>query len=334
MKKTWITFLILIISIFICISLGSVAIPLDVTAHILFKGQPLAENQRHYVNIIQSVRLPRVLATMLVGMALSLSGAIMQGLLQNPLADGSTLGVSSGASLGAVLSIIFSQWLPQIGLESTFVGASLGALLGFIIILYIARMVNPNYSSLTIILVGIIFSMFTSSIISFLITFAGDKLRTIVFWSLGSLAGARYQDVIILALVVLITSLIVIFKAVDLNALSLGEDHAHNIGLNVKKSRFIFLLAASLLIGTSVAVAGSIAFVGLIIPHISRMIAGSNHRNLLVSSLLNGGVFLLWTDLLARTIMPPRELPIGVISSFIGSIVFIFILLRQRRSSL
>lgn len=333
-RQIWLLVVILIITLVVAVSIGSVQVPLEALFEVLFNNNEIRESYQQFDSILTIVRIPRVLTVTLVGMALSLSGGIMQGLLQNPLADGSTLGVASGASLGAIIFILFGSYIPRLTISSPFIGASLGAFLSLIIILGLARIIDRNYSNITVILVGIIFSMLTSSVINFLITIAGDRLRTIVFWSMGSLSGSKYEDVIILLLVVLIAIIILYVRAVDLNAFTLGEDHARNIGVDVKKSRLLFMIIASVLIGTSVAIAGNIAFVGLIIPHITRMITGPNHRRLFPVSALIGGIFLAWADLIARTIAAPKELPIGVITSFVGTIVFLIILVRQKRGVL
>lgn len=332
MKRSWILWLGILLGLFVlCVALGSVWIPLDTTLMAIFRPDQVPDADNHFVSILRIVRLPRVLNVMLVGMALSLSGVVMQGLLQNPLADGSTLGISSGASLGAVLAILTGLYVPGTAFDGTFIGASMGAFISLLIILALTTALDRNYSSATIILVGIIFSMLTSSMINFLVTLADQKLRTIIFWTMGSLAGSDWTDTYLLAGVVFTSALCLWVMGTDLNAFALGELEARNIGVHVGRSRLIFLVVVAVLIGTAVSISGSVAFVGLIIPHLSRKLFGPNHRTLLPASMLVGGSFLMLADLVARTILAPKELPLGVITSFVGTLLFFLIMFRQRR---
>ena len=332
MKRKWfLMFAVLMITVMVSISVGSVNVPFDAIISIIFNPSSVTESQQQYVNIINVIRIPRVFTVMLVGMALSLSGAVMQGLLKNPLADGSTLGVSSGAALGAILTMILGWVIPIQGLNMIFIGASLGAFLSMMGILAFARLLDQSFSNATLILVGIIYSMLTSSIMSLLIAMSGEKLRNIVFWSMGSLAGTTYSDVKILLGVIIVCLAVLFWKARDLNAFALGEDQARNIGVDVVKSRIILLVVVSVLIGASVAIAGTIAFVGLIIPHITRRISGPNHITLFINCFFVGGTFLMLADLFARTILAPQELPIGVITALIGTILFLMILVKEKR---
>lgn len=275
------------------------------------------------VTIILSVRLPRVLAAGLIGGALSISGTAMQGLLKNPLADGSTLGVSSGASLGAVLAIAFYTGNSFFSDLSVFAMSISFAFLSMFIILGLSRIIDYSLSTNTIILIGVIFSMFTGSITSLVTTLASDKVKNIVFWSMGSLAGSSYKDVLIMAVVLLIAGIILQGHALELNAFAVGEDNAMHVGVNIRKVKLVIMIVVSTLIGFSVAISGTIGFVGLIIPHASRLITGPNHKRLLPMSLFLGIIFLMIADLISRTLLSPIELPIGVITSFVGSVLFI-----------
>ena len=315
----------------VCICVGSVNVPLAEVGQALMRWFTQQEVEGKYQTIIYHVRLPRVLATMFVGMLLSLSGAVMQGLLQNPLADGSTLGVSSGASLGAVLAIALGLSFPGIPLPATMVMAVLFAFLSLMLILSLSYRIDQSLSTMTIILMGMIFSMFASSAYSLLLVYAQEQVKSIVFWSMGSLAASSYQQVLILAITFVVVGGWVLLQGQVLNAFAIGEANASQIGVDTRRVRLRLLIAISMLIGVAVAVGGSIAFVGLVVPHMMRRLIGPNHQRLLPAVVLAGGSFLMLADLLARTLFSPVELPIGVVTSLVGASLFIVIFMRERR---
>ena len=316
----------------VCIGVGSVNIPPGLTAEVLWNaiaGKPQPDATA--VPIIMSTRLPRVLCVALVGASLSVCGGSMQGLLKNPLADGTTLGVSSGASLGAVLAIAFRISIPGLPFAGTMVMAMLFAFMSLVIILSLAYRLDYSLSTNTIILIGIIFSMFVSSIVSLVVTFAGEHVRDITFWLMGSLAGSSYFDAAVLSVIALVCVVILLSKSRELNAFAIGEDNARNIGVDVRRVRLTILIAVAVLIGACVSVSGVIGFVGLVTPHMVRMLTGPNHKRLLPATLFGGACFLMLADLAARTILSPRELPIGVVTSLIGAILFLMIFFRTRQ---
>lgn len=316
----------------VCVCIGSVDIPLFDTLEIIWNavtGKPQPEGVGS--SIILARRLPRVLCVAMTGAALSVAGASMQGLLKNPLADGSTLGVSSGASLGAVLYIAFGISLPGLPFSGTMVMAILFAFCSLMIILGLAYKLDCSLSTNTIILIGVIFSMFASAAMSVVITFAGEKLQDITFWTMGSLQNASYQNAAILAGALLLCGGMLLLRARELNAFAVGEDNARHIGVNVRSTKLIVLITVSVLIGVCVSIGGTISFVGLVTPHMIRMIVGPNHKRLLPASIFGGAVFLLLADLVARTLLKPQELPIGVITSLVGAAVFIFIFYQTRK---
>ena len=310
----------------LCVCAGSVALPLGDTAAVLWNrlwGLEIPAGTA--ANIILNVRLPRVLNVALCGAALSLCGAAMQGLLQNPLADGSTLGVSSGASLGAVIALMLG--LP--GGSGGVMALAMGfAFLSLILILGLAYALDRSLSSTSIILIGVIYSMFVSSILTLMISFSGEKLRTITFWTMGSLSGTNYGHGGILALALLLCGGVILAHGRELNAFAMGESNARHIGVSIRRVRLTILIAVSVLIGVCVSIAGNIGFVGLVIPHMTRMMAGPNHRRLLPGSMVWGAVFLLLCDLLARTVLSPIELNIGVVTSMVGAAAFVVIFYR------
>ncbi|MBQ6077853.1 MAG: iron ABC transporter permease [Clostridia bacterium] len=319
---------------FACVCLGSVRIPLGATVRVILdaiRGVPSETTIALARSVIVPIRLPRVLCVALVGASLSLAGASMQGLLKNPLADGSTIGVSSGASLGAVIAIAFGITFPKLPFAGTMIMAILFALLSLLIILGLAWRLDCSLSTNTIILIGVIFSMFASSVMSIVITFASEHIKSITFWTMGSLQGSSYRNAAVLAGTLLIAGTVLLLNARELNAFAIGEDNARNIGVNVRRVRLTVLIAVACLIGVCVSIGGTIGFVGLVTPHMVRMIVGPNHKRLLPASLFSGAVFLMLADLAARTLFSPRELPIGVVTSVIGAAVFVAIYYRSRR---
>ncbi|MGI5971512.1 MAG: FecCD family ABC transporter permease [Oscillospiraceae bacterium] len=325
----YIVFSVLTIAFFLlCVCLGSVSIPLnEVFSALLGRGQ-ISESAR---SIILSSRIPRVLTAALSGASLSLCGGAMQGLLRNPLADGTTLGVTSGASLGAVLSIAFGSRLTVFS-YSTVALAMLFAFFSLLLILVLAYKLDCSLSTNTIILVGIIFSMFANSIISLVVTFAGNRVRSIVFWTMGSLSGTGYENALALLAALVICGFFLFGSSRELNAFAVGEDNARNVGVDIKRVKLRVLIFTAALIGTCVSIGGTIGFVGLVIPHIARMLVGPNHRRLLPACVFAGAVFLMLADLISRTILSPLELPIGVVTSLIGSVVFVVVFYRQRKA--
>ncbi len=318
----------------LCVCLGSVPVRFSDALSIIGRailGLPVEDSATKA--ILLSVRLPRVLCVALVGASLSLCGAGMQGLLRNPLADGSTLGVSSGASLGAVLALAFGAVVPGFPALGVTGMAMVFAFLSLVSILTLAYRLDRTLATHTIILIGVIFSMFVSSLMSLVITFSGEKLKTVTFWTMGSLAGASYRDALLLLAALAAFGGVILANARELNAFAIGEDNARQIGVNVRRVKLTVLIAASALIGVCVSVGGTIGFVGLVTPHMTRMLTGPDHKKSLPATLLLGAVFLLLGDLAARTVASPLELPIGVVTSLVGALAFVVIFVRTRRAA-
>ncbi len=326
--------LVLAGAMLLCICVGSVSISPADTLRVLLCAllrRPMPEGVS--ANIILNVRLPRVVNVALVGAALSLCGAAMQGLLRNPLADGSTLGVSSGASLGAVLALALDVTLPGTAFGGTMLLAMIFAFLSLMLILALAYALDRSLATNSIILIGVIFSMFASSVMSLIISFSGDKLRSITFWTMGSLSGTGFAHARVLAAALLVCGAVVLAHARELNAMAIGEDDARHVGVNVRRVKLTLMIAVSVLIGVCVSVGGTIGFVGLVVPHMARMIVGPNHGRLLPASMLAGAIFLLLCDLIARTLLRPIELSIGVVTSLVGAVAFVLIFYRTRRAA-
>jgi len=322
----------LLLTMILCVCVGSVRISFGDTVTAVWNalfGLPIPENIAK--NIILNVRLPRVLCVALAGAALSLCGAAMQGLLRNPLADGSTMGVSSGAALGAVIAMATGFTLPGSGYGGIMMTAMVFAFGSLMLILSLAYALDRSLATGSIILIGVIFTMFISSIISLIITFASDHTRSLNFWTLGSFSGVNYDQVKLLCLALVVCGGVLLRFSPELNAFAIGEDNARHIGVNVKRVKLIILITVSVLIGVCVSISGTVSFVGLVMPHIARMLVGPNHKRLLPASLFSGAIFLLLADLTARTLLSPIELPIGVVTSLVGAVAFVIIFYRTRK---
>jgi ABC-type Fe3+-siderophore transport system permease subunit len=282
--------------------------------------------------VVLAIRLPRALVALLVGGGLAVAGATLQGLFRNPLADAGVLGVSSGASLGAVLAIYLhlagrAVWtLPA----CAFLGAAADALLVFAIA---ARRGRGHLFSGTLLLVGIAVGALNVALTTFILSVAlssYDAGRQVVYWLLGGLEARTWDHLLLGAPAVLVGVAILFAHARELDALWLGELGASSVGVDVPRVRLRLILASALVVGAAVAVAGPIGFVGLLVPHVVRLAVGPGHRALLPLSFAGGGVFLLLADLLARMLLAPAEIPVGVVTAAVGAPVFLGLLVRRR----
>ncbi|WP_227268991.1 FecCD family ABC transporter permease [Roseobacter weihaiensis] len=285
--------------------------------------------------ILWEIRAPRTLLGACVGAALAVSGAVMQGLFRNPLADPGLLGVSAGAGLGALLAIVVGGALP-FGMAGVF-GDALLPVMAFVgawasmMVLYAVATRSGRTSVATMLLAGIALGALTGAISGLLIFHADDlQLRELTFWQLGSLAGSSWAKVLIAGPVVLLATLIATTLARGLNGLALGEASAHHIGINVQRTKNIAILAVSAATGAAVAVSGGIGFVGIVVPHLLRLATGPDHHGLLVNSALLGASLLLMADIISRFVVAPAELPIGIVTAVLGAPFFLWILLRRR----
>ncbi|WP_156509913.1 FecCD family ABC transporter permease [Rossellomorea aquimaris] len=337
-NKIWIIYgmacVFLLLSLLAGISIGTISVPIrDIFMIIsakIFRSELPQTIDSMYTNIVFSIRLPRVLLALLVGSSLAIAGASFQGLLRNPLADPYTLGVSSGASVGAVITLFFNLSLPVVGKFSLPFLSIIFSILTVFLVLWFAQKVEKTMKVETIILTGIIFSSFLGSLLSLMIALTGEELRQIIGWLLGSVSMRGWDYLLIIIPFFLIGVILLLFNSKELNGMSFGEEQAQHIGISVQRRKLVILISGSVLTGAAVAVSGTIGFVGLVIPHFLRRIAGHDHRHLLPLSLIVGGGFLVLADLLSRTIIAPTELPIGVITALIGAPMFAYILLKRR----
>lgn len=285
--------------------------------------------------VLWDIRAPRTLLGICVGGALAVSGAVMQGLFRNPLADPGLLGVSAGASLGAITAIVLGGLLP-FGLGA-FLGAALLPILAFVgawltmMVLYAVATRSGRTSVATMLLAGIALGALAAAFSGLLIFRADDmQLRELTFWNLGSLSGSSWSKILLAGPVILIATAFATTLAHGLNGLALGEASAHHIGIPVQRTKNLAILTVSGATGAAVAVSGGIGFIGIVVPHLLRLATGPDHHGLLVNSALLGASLLLLADIFARFVVAPAELPIGIVTALIGTPVFMWILLRQR----
>nr|WP_028782106.1 iron ABC transporter permease [Thalassobacillus devorans] len=281
--------------------------------------------------IIWEIRVPRVILALFVGASLSIAGASFQGLLRNPLADPYTIGVSSGAALGAVAVLYFQLSIAFLGSYTLPVVAILSGFITMMIVFIITRLSSRDLNIETIILAGIIISAFIGAIISLVIALSDrEDMRQILYWLMGNIGMRGWNHVQLIIPFFIVGVILLVSRAHDLNAYALGEEAAGHLGVKVHAGKVLILIGASLLTGASVAVSGSIGFVGLVIPHFVRLIIGPDHKHVLPLSMLTGGGFLVLADLISRSIIAPKELPIGVITALIGAPIFAVLLVRER----
>lgn len=275
--------------------------------------------------ILFAIRLPRIIFAVIVGGALASAGVVFQGLLRNPLADPYILGISSGAAVGALCALLLGVGF-SLGVSGS---AFVGALFTIILVYGIARTKTELHST-TLLLAGVIVNAFFAAAIMFLISTASDKsLHNAMFWLMGDLSLAQWPEIGLVGFFLCAGFIIIYVYARYLNLIAVSEETALQLGVEVEQTKIILLLAASLVTGVAVSVSGIIGFVGLMVPHMMRMLLGSDHRLLLPASVLFGGAFLTVADTFARTIMAPAELPVGVITALCGAPYFIYLLRRK-----
>jgi len=306
-------------------SIGTTAVLKGILAAIHFPGvsNPLTDEER---TILYSIRIPRVLLAGLVGAALSCAGVVFQALLRNPLADPYVLGVSGGAAVGAISAIVIGLGSLPFGIPGL---AFTGGLLSILLVWGLSGATGDRRTD-RMLLAGIIVNAFFSALIMFLVSTAGgEQIHSVVFWLMGDLAMAGERDIWLAALFLAAGFAVMFFHARDLNILITGEGTALQLGIPVQRTRMILLVSASLVTGAAVSVSGVIGFVGLVVPHIVRMRFGSDHRLLLPASLLFGGAFLMAADTVARIVLAPAELPVGVITALCGAPYFAYLMKRS-----
>ena len=331
---------LLLASVVLGIAIGPVTIPFDQVWRVMAgrllelagRGDlmDLSGIRASTQNIVWYLRAPRVLLGMLVGAGLSLAGVGMQAFTRNPLAEPYVLGISSGASLGAVLAMLAGTWLPAGGM-SVSAGAFLGALASILLVYVLARD-RDGITPIRLILVGVAVSALFSAGTNYVVYTAPDDaaVREASFWMLGGLGSAAWSDVPPLAVLLVPSLLGMMALAKPLNAMLMGDSSAITLGVNLNRIRGVLIVLTALLTAVSVAVSGTIGFVGLVIPHMVRSVTGADHKRLIPLSALTGAIFLIWVDVLARTLRPPAEIPVGILTAFLGAPLFLW-MIRARR---
>lgn len=315
-----------LLAMFLSLRIGSAPISVgDLVNIIMGRGDRTASLLQ---SILLEVRMPRILLSFLVGLALGASGTVMQSLLQNPLASSYTLGVSSGASLGASAVMLLGINFMSTSVMMSIGGFSLGLLTVFVVLLF-AQQFSQALDNQTIILVGMVLSLFINSFLTLLMTFSPDYMQRIIFWQLGSFSGASWENVKLLSLTFIFSFLCLIYFHREMDILSFGDVFALSQGVEVKRTKIILIGLSTLLTGASVALAGVIGFVDLVAPHVARRMFGATHRWVLPSSALVGGLLCVLADTVARSILQSRELPIGAVTALIGAPFFCYIFFRK-----
>jgi len=312
-------------------SLGSVSVPLGDTATILLSklGLRVGAIDPKWDSIIFLVRLPRVLGAALIGAALAVSGAVMQGLLRNPMADPGIIGVSAGAGFGAVSAIAFGLTVQGPWFLPLFASVGSLAATGVIFLLSIRR---GDMGLFTLLLAGLAVGTFFAAGTSLVLTFASrDNVAQFIFWAMGNLSGIRWESLgLVIVPIALGLALLLLFGR-ELNVLLLGEEEARSVGLNVFAVRVGLLVLVSVTTASAVCISGPIGFIGLIVPHVLRLLLGPDHRLLLPASALGGACFLVACDLVARLALPSQEVNVGIVTALLGAPYFLFVLRRSER---
>ncbi len=323
---------IFIVTVIAYLSLGSVSIPItDITGLLhtyLVQGSHAAAEQYPLANaIVLHIRLPRACAAILAGGALALAGACSQGLFKNPLASPDILGISAGSSFAAVIAIVTGISATAIGWLPLF--TTIGALTSALLVYMLAA--KSHQQGLFIILAGLAVSSLLGGLtMGVLLTAQQYEISEFVFWTMGGLDSRIWQQLLWPTPIIVIAAIVLLRHGQVLNLLALGEQNAHGMGVNVRRSRFTLLVLTTLLTAMAIAVAGPIGFIGLIVPHLVRLLLGPDNRRLLPFSAIFGALFLLLCDLLARTVIAPNELKTGIITAVIGGIYFIALLIRSQ----
>ncbi|MEM8654345.1 MAG: iron ABC transporter permease [Pseudomonadota bacterium] len=327
----WLSGALIIVGIF-SLTVGATDVVLGPALLKLGQGEALT---RMEAIVLWDIRAPRLVLGLLVGAALAVGGAVMQGLFRNPLADPGLVGVSAGAGLGAITAIVLAGFAPlwlmaAVGDQLVPVAAFLGGWASTMV-LYQVSTRRGRTSVATMLLAGIALGALAGALSGILVYISDDRqLRDLTFWGLGSLGGASWAKVIAAGPIILVSVMAACALGRGLNGLALGEATAAHIGLNVQRVKNLAILTVAAATGAAVAVSGGIGFIGIVVPHLLRLGTGPDHRPLLINAALLGALLLVLADVIARVIIAPAELPIGIVTAVLGAPVFLWILLRQR----
>jgi iron complex transport system permease protein len=317
----------------LALTLGSVRIPVSTVWNVLVSHLPFVNISGDWSSttdmIITGIRLPRIMMAGVVGAALGVAGATYQGLFRNPLADPYLIGVAQGACLGAALGFVFSWSL--LGSYLIPFLAFIGALAAVSAVYLISR-IGKTVPVTTLILAGVAIGSFLISITAYLTLVSANKMPGIVSWLIGRFSMSNWDQFILVAPYIVLGLAVIFLFARPLNVMQLDEEQAQQLGINVERTKLILLTASTLITAAAVCFVGTIGFVGIIVPHAVRLIWGPDHRSLLPLSALGGAILLILADTASRTLMPPTEIPVGVITAFLGAPFFLYLLRRKKKA--
>ncbi|MBQ7246141.1 MAG: iron ABC transporter permease [Firmicutes bacterium] len=307
----------------------SLADVISVFLHKVFAVKLPADVKPIDASILWSIRFPQAVMAFLVGAALAASGTVMQSVLRNPLASSYTIGVSSGASLMAAIVIVMG--LNFLGRYTLPLAGFIGGLATVFIAIALTMHFDRNLENQTIILVGMVLSLFVNAMLTLVTALANDHLKRLIFWQMGSFAGQTWENAGLLLAIILVCMLVLQRYARDMDLMTFGEEQALSAGVNLKTSKLVLIAIAALLTGSAVSMVGIIGFIDLIAPHVVRKFFGSNHRVVVPASALVGGSLMVIAELIGRTILSPRQLPVGAVTALIGAPFFAYIYFKRKK---
>ena len=321
--------LLLAVTAFTAATVGSAAIPFSDVLKILFPFlSPEGGVSNHaFQVIILKIRLPRILLAIITGMGLAVSGTVFQGIFRNPMANPYMLGISSGSAFAVAAGMALGFQATFLGMGAISISAFLGGFLTSLIVYFIS---GGGKSVFSLLLSGIAIGFFLSALMSLVMYLNRNQIENIVYWTMGSFNASTWTKVAVSAPVIILGSILLMVFSRDLNIMITGDDSAKSLGVEVKAKRLFFLLISTFITAGAVSVSGVIGFVGLVVPHVLRILTGPDHRSLIPLSMVSGGIFLLLSDTLARTLLSPTEIPVGIITSIFGAPFFIYLLFRKR----
>ncbi|MCF8001448.1 MAG: iron chelate uptake ABC transporter family permease subunit [Halanaerobiales bacterium] len=318
---------VLILVGIISLSFGSVNLSPFQVINIIFSN----DNTNESLNIIiKQIRLPRIILSFLVGAGLSMAGVVFQGVIRNPMVDPYIVGISAGAGTGVTLAIVLNLQFSFLFFNTLPLMAFIGSLITVYIVYNLAKTKN-KVPVVTFLLAGVAVGFVLNALMSFLMVIGTRDLQKIIYWLLGSLSAASWHDIKLMLPYFLLGNFIIIFFLKDLNLILLGETHAQHLGVNVEKSKKYLIIGASFITASVVSVSGSIGFIGLIVPHIARLLVGPDHKKLYPTAAILGGIFLIISDDLARILLSPMEIPVGIITALTGGPYFIYLLRKTKK---
>src|SRR6056297_1539702 len=322
-----VVFCVLLITVLISISIGTTYIPVNKIINILFN----MDQQKGTLDIkIKNIRLPRIILSFLVGAGLSIAGVVFQGVIRNPMVDPYIVGISAGAGTGVTIAIVLNLQISFLFFSTIPLMAFFGSLITVYIVYNLAK-TKDKVPVVTFLLAGVAVGFVLNAIMSFFMVIGTRDLSKIVYWLLGSLSTASWHDIKLMLPYFIVGNFIIIFFLKDLNLILLGERDAQHLGVDVEKSKRFLIIGASLVTASVVSVSGSIGFIGLIVPHIARMLVGPDHKKLFPTAAILGGIFLIISDDLARILLAPMEIPVGIITALTGGPYFIYLLRKTKK---